>query len=204
MAITQQQLQPVLDEWWTGRIAGSESARVRWRDASVGGLASRAYTPEIDALGALLAADLPGAYRVLASLAIGADGATDVRVEVQATAGSPPTVLRWRPGPAALDLDDVVERNSTRRTRASADPGRADRLAAALALDLATATEEQAVTASAELKRHRNELRERLEARTLAGLDVAAVAAELDATRARLGLVTAEVTARVAVRKGNG
>lgn len=204
MAITQQQLQPVLDEWWTGRVGDAESPRVRWRDGSVGGLPSRAYTPEIDVLGALLASAVPGAYRVAASLAVGADGATDTRIEVQETPGSATTVLRWRPAPAGLNLDDVIERNSTRRQRASADLGRADRLAAAFALDLATATDEEALGATAELKRHRNELRERLEARTLAGLDVAAVNAELAAVGARLGLVSADVTARATARKGNG
>lgn len=205
MAITQQQLQPVLDEWWTGRVGdGSESPRVRWRDGSVGGMASRAYTPEIDALSALLAASLSGAYRVAASLAVGADGATDVRIEVQDTPAGAATVLRWRPAPAALDLDDVIDRNATRRQRASADPGRADRLAAAFALDIAAATEDDARNAASALKRHRDELRERLEARTLAGLDVAVVNADLAAVGGRLGLVSAEVTARVAARKVGG
>ncbi len=122
----------VLLEWWTGLTAkGAESAFARWSKVAD----MRARTMDVADLGAMLSTALPSESLVRVRLAAGADGATDVRVELEDPKGV--SVLRWRPAPDEKhNLDDVLEHGTTRARRGAGLASFAKRVARALKADV--------------------------------------------------------------------
>jgi hypothetical protein len=204
------EMQALLDEWHTGRTADGESPRFarRWRDARAGGFASRAYTAHVEDLCAEVArlATADGATGANVRLAVGADGETDVRVELDyeplvtdpdtgavSRAGKPDLrVERWRP--SSGNLLDVCERGTTVRVHQAARTSFEKKLARAHALDVVDAELPDTYDALAALKVRRFELADMLDA----GADVQG---ELDELLARDAEVRAEHDAMHVARK---
>lgn len=184
----------IVREWWTGRDArGVESKHAKWRDGSVGGLASRVRDPRsIEMLSAMLCTAGVADY-VRVRLATGADGEPDVRIETE-TAGVV-SARRWRP--AGETLDHVVERNATPSARRRADASqRSAMLADALARDPSTLDEASARDVLTMLKQRRAELVDAAEA----GADVSS---DRGAIEARMATVRARYEQQLAARKGD-
>lgn len=152
-------LEDLLTEWFTGRDAeGKESVRFakRWRNAKAGPFASRVYEPHVDDL--VPDATLTAAHGLLgmsARLAIGADGAVELRVELERASGR--EVVRWRP--LVGDIAIAFERGFRGKEVVSTA-----RVSEMIAADQRSMTLDDTGPAISVLKRRRFELLDQLEA----------------------------------------
>lgn len=151
----------LLVEWWTG--TASDLAH-RWSESEVVGIPSRVYEAHLDDLTAMLASFYGEEFIVRACLVEGAEGQTDLRIELESSGKV--EIIRWRPPYGTKDLDDVFEsgQSAPRRRNAIARQRVLARAHQALTIsDPGTLGWQELLDSVASLKHLRMKLRERAE-----------------------------------------
>lgn len=170
-------IEALLREWYSGRDeSGAESQLFasRWRDSKVAGMTARSYTPHLKDLGAASPRSL-GYAKISRRLAVGADGTTDLRLDLYADKNKPPESVRWRPDGGSLE--HVIDRGCTRRDALAALDGttslaKADRVA--------ELSREESIEAAIAIRARKLQLSEQAEAIELLGQDATAIKAEIE------------------------
>lgn len=186
----------VITEWWTGLDADNKPSRHNvWIEGPLGPM----RRIELERLGSMLSAGLGTNDHVRVRLARGADGETDVRIELE-LAGLI-EVRRWRPSDGNLD------RNCLHGGRTLAKE-RSPEVLAARSQDLATAKTDPETMLLGDmapcthaLKTRRMELREQIEAIGLVGGDDSAQVSELNDLTAKIAALAVRNVTLNAERK---
>ncbi len=176
--MTREELNVLVTEWWTGLDAeGNPGRHSEWPYRAQG------TEPTIEQLAATLSTGLSGDDFVRVSLARGADGETDVRIEIE-SAGVV-EVTRWRPVEGNLDTGALWGGRTLAKERSpEASASREQQFTDAIrAPSTITLDDVQACTHA--LKTRRKELRERVEAGAPLATELADVESKIAALAVR-------------------